>query len=68
MFFSALNRRASLITCHQLFGDVVFIPNSAGTHLYNLLRQEFVQEYNDKAAEEDVEARKKGKKVKRKDT
>jgi len=41
-----LNRRASLISGYRILGDAVVIPGFEGTHLYQLLRMEFVRGFH----------------------
>jgi hypothetical protein len=40
-----INRRASLLTGRRIYSDCVVIPEFLGTHLYHLLRMEFVASY-----------------------
>jgi hypothetical protein len=48
-----LNSRASVVTGHRLYGDIIIIPGLTGAHLYNLLRPEYVCNYSDKTGEVD---------------
>lgn len=42
----AINRRASLLTGRRIYGDCIAIPGFLGTHLYHLMRMEFVETYS----------------------
>jgi hypothetical protein len=45
-----LNRRASILAGHKLYGDVVIVPSFLGQHLYQLLRTEYVSRYTPSAS------------------